>query len=602
MFDDAGQTQLLRRIFQTYLPPWTERVGYPPVPGNLNNVFPEGTYPIPLDLAPGSSLDGLVVDAGNSPRNPVELARFFDTLAPGGIGVFFLDADAWPLKEIHNACRSADFRVLFYSRYVRTGNKKQKITENGLPVPPGWFARLRLAVRMSLFPSVRFLGGNGSLVIVEKKFSASPTDLRLSVVLTLSTDRTKAVQQIQRWDEYLTANGFQDAELVYVDQAGTDPVNIKTRFESTVRVAHYKESTDIQNGEEERLRSGLAFARGRRVIVDLSEGICGPEMTLPLFEKFQKTEKSVKKDHFAFHAAGNKRNAGFLHSFFAKYILGTTVPGSLFRMYPLRTARLLAGLHPQEVIRFPELTSYIIKENRGRIHDTETVSPEIPVNPRKLQLLRLIKKIYAYKNGRLISGAVVSLLLLSVLSFLSYLKGPLHDFAGYLHSVILPWTEPVTVSVSAKLPWLLPVLTGEYVVKAAGFITGLALLLLFFFTVVLFDRIVASYSYQRPADPKSGYLLSFLRAAFLLFQAGVFAASYYSGEALAARAASALDSPLYMPGTWTGIIALYLNSLFSIPGVLTGSKELSELLPFFFFCASQILILIAFRKSCRRSL
>lgn len=402
-----------KRIIATFLPPWTERVGYPPSRPELAVLFPDRTSPIPLDLAPSSSLDGIYLDGDDAARDSRQLTGQLETLSPGGIAVMILSKQYWTKRDLKQACDGTGFRILFSSP-IQSG-QKVKISSEGLPVPASWYQRIFRSGRLAAFPALSFPGGKGLFVVLQKKFSQSLSSrIGLSVVMLMPENREAAARMLLRWDSFLKEKKFDDAQLVYVEDSHLDPPPLNLQADAVRKVDHYRPT-----GPYGAFRSGLAFSRGRKVIVDFSRGTVDPSLCMPLLDRFVQEEKNMGKRHFAVQGVDYRmRNPyGWLRGFFLRFVAGTVYPDSPLRIYPSWTASLLADLHPEEVEKYPLLMSMIVKKNGGRFIN-EKLNIAGVKNALKLSIPGMLLSYLRLRAGKLLGLLLISLLALSTLPHL----------------------------------------------------------------------------------------------------------------------------------------------------------------------------------------
>ncbi|HBS03425.1 MAG TPA: hypothetical protein DEA96_00565 [Leptospiraceae bacterium] len=399
---------LTRRIIESFLPPWTERVGYPPSRPELAALFPDRTSPIPMDFAPSSSLDGIYLDGDDAARDSRQLTGQLETLAPGGIAVMILSREHWTAKGLRQACEGTGFRILFSSS-IKSGQKILPTSE-GLPVPASWFQRIFRAGRLATFPALSFPRGKGLFVVLQKKFSQSLSSRTgISVVMLMPEDRNDAARMLISWDSFLKEKKFDDAQLVYVEDSHLDPPPLNLQADAIRKVDHYRPT-----GPYGALRSGLAFSRGRKVIVDFSRGTVDPSLCMPLLDRFIQEEKNMGKKHFAVQAVDYRmRNPyGWLKGFFLRFIAGTVYPDCPLRIYPAWTASLLADLHPEEIKRNPLLFSMTVKRNGGRFLNEKLNVSHIK-NALKLSVPGMIFSYLRMRTGKILGYLFLSALALS---------------------------------------------------------------------------------------------------------------------------------------------------------------------------------------------
>ncbi|MBU45442.1 MAG: hypothetical protein CMN76_19680 [Spirochaetaceae bacterium] len=407
------EQSLIKNIISAFLPPWTERVGIPPSRPELAALFPERTSPIPLDLAPSSSLDGIYLDGEDAARDSRQLTGQLETLAPGGIAVLFLSRKHWTVKGLRQACEGTGFRILFYSS-VSPG-QKIAFTKEGLPVPASWIKRIFRAGKLATFPALSFYGGQGLFVILQKKFSQSPSSRSgISVVMLMPEDRTAAAKMLIRWDSFLKEKRFDEVQLVYVEDSRLDPPPLELEADAVRKVDHYRPT-----GPYGALRSGLAFSRGRKVIVDFSRGSVDPSMSLPLLDRFIQEEKNMGKRHFVVQAVDYRmRNPyGWLKGLVLRFVAGTVYPDSPIRVYPAWTASLLADLHPEEVKKHPLSVSMIVKRNGGKFINQKLNVSGVK-NALKLSIPSMLFSYLRMRTGKLLGYILISALALSTFPFL----------------------------------------------------------------------------------------------------------------------------------------------------------------------------------------
>ncbi|MCB1303568.1 MAG: hypothetical protein KDK37_04800 [Leptospiraceae bacterium] len=366
-------------------------------------IFPPRTSPIPMDLAPSSSLDGIYIDGEDSPADSRQLTIQLETLAPGGIAVMTLSREYWTVAGLRQACEGTGFRILFLSR-VKSA-QKVRFTREGLPVPASWWARIFNAKRLASFPALSFRSGKALFVILQKRFSPSLSSRSgISVVTLMPEDRSRAAAMLVRWDSFLREKGFDEAQLVYVEDNPLDPPAMELYADSIRKVDHYRPT-----GPYGALRSGLAFCKGRKVIVDFSRGEVDPALCMPLLNRYLEAEKAMGKDHFVVQAIDYRMRHpyGWIKSLILRLIAGTNYPDSPIRIYPARTAALLADLHPEEVKRYPLLLSMTVKRNGGKFLN-ERVNVKSGANALSLTLFGMILNYLRLRAGKLIGYLALS--------------------------------------------------------------------------------------------------------------------------------------------------------------------------------------------------
>lgn len=404
---------IIKGIISKFLPPWTERVGIPPSRPELAAVFPERTSPIPMDLAPSSSLDGIYIDGEDSPKDSREFAAQMETLGPGGVAIMLLSREHWTLKGLRQACEGTGFRLLFSSA-VRSG-QKIRYTQEGLPVPASWWRRIFQAGRLSTFPSLSFRRGQAFFVVLQKKFSQSLSGRSgLSVVMLMPEDRNAASTMLLAWDSFLKEKKFDDAQLVYVEDSRLDPPALDLETDAVRKVDHYRPT-----GPYGALRSGLAFSRGRKVIVDFSRGTVDPSLCMPLLDRFIREEKNLGKRHFAIQGIDYRmRNPyGWLKGLVLRFVAGTVYPDSPLRIYPSWTASLLADLHPEEVKKNPLLLSIAVRRNGGKFIN-ERINAKGVKNALKLSIPSMLFSYLRMRTGKLLGFLFMSVLAFCTIPFL----------------------------------------------------------------------------------------------------------------------------------------------------------------------------------------
>jgi hypothetical protein len=65
-----AEVNFYRQIFKDFMPSWSERGGFIEGFSGYKYLYPEPIAPIPLQFAPASSLDGLLIDLEHSPSSP----------------------------------------------------------------------------------------------------------------------------------------------------------------------------------------------------------------------------------------------------------------------------------------------------------------------------------------------------------------------------------------------------------------------------------------------------------------------------------------------------------------------------------------------------
>ncbi|MCB1138033.1 MAG: hypothetical protein KDK23_04720 [Leptospiraceae bacterium] len=407
------EKSITKSIIARFLPPWTERVGIPPSRPELAALFPDRTSPIPMDLAPSSSLDGIYIDGEDSPRDSRQLTGQLETLAPGGIAVLLLSREHWTTKGLGQACEGMGFRVLFSSA-IRAG-QKIRYTKEGLPVAASWWRRIFQSARLATFPALSFRGGQGLFVILQKKFSQSLSGKTgLSVVMLMPEDRSAASRMLIGWDNFLREKKFDDAQLVYVEDSRLDPPPLDLRADAIRKVDHYRPA-----GPYCSLRSGLAFSRGRKVIVDFSRGTLDPSLCLPLLDRFIQEEKGMGKRHFAIQGVDYRmRNPyGWIKGMVLRLVAGTVYPDSPMRIYPAWTASLLADLHPEEVKKHPLLMSIAVKRNGGKFLNVKIDAKGVR-NALKQSIPSMLFSYIRMRTGKILGYLFLSALALSAIPML----------------------------------------------------------------------------------------------------------------------------------------------------------------------------------------
>ncbi|MCB1169889.1 MAG: hypothetical protein KDK25_06115 [Leptospiraceae bacterium] len=407
------EKSIIKGIIAQFLPPWTERVGIPPSRPELGALFPDRTSPIPMDLAPSSSLDGIYIDGEDSPKDSRQLTGQLETLAPGGIAVLILSREHWTTKGLGQACEGMGFRVLFSSA-VRSG-QKIRYTREGLPVAASWWRRIFQGARLATFPSLSFRGGQALFVILQKKFSQSLSGKTgLSVVMLMPEDRNAASRMLIGWDNFLREKKFDDAQLVYVEDSRLDPPPLDLKADAIRKVDHYKPA-----GPYSSLRSGLAFSRGRKVIVDFSRGTLDPSLCMPLLDRFIQEEKGMGKRHFAIQGVDYRmRNPyGWIKGLVLRLVAGTIYPDSPMRIYPAWTASLLADLHPEEVKKHPLLMSIAVKRNGGKFINVKLDAGGLK-NALKLSIPSMLLSYFRMRTGKILGYLFLSALALSTIPML----------------------------------------------------------------------------------------------------------------------------------------------------------------------------------------
>jgi hypothetical protein len=443
------ESSMIKGILKDFLPPWSERVGIPPDRTELAAIFPDRISIIPMDLAPSSSLDGIYIDGKDAPRESRELTGQLETLAPGGIAVMILPRPEWSEKDLKQACDGMGFRILFSSR-IQTG-KKTRLTPEGLPVPASWVTRFFRAGRLFAFPALQYRSGKGLFVILQKKFSQSITSRSgISVVMLMPEDRKKASQMLHVWDSFLREKNFDEVQLVYVEDSPLDPPVMDLHSESVQRVDHYRPV-----GAYACLRSGLAFSRGRKVIVDFSRGTVSPSVSMPLLDRFIQEEKNLGKSHFVVQGLDYRMRMpyGWFKRFVLRFIAGTVYPDAPIRIYPGWSAALLADLQPAEIKKNPLLLSMALKQKNGKFLN-ERLNVSTPDNALGLSILSMLKTYLRFRTEKLLAYILLSALALSTLPLLD---SGLTELTSLTSNLSLEWMmagSAFVASGSRSVSWL----------------------------------------------------------------------------------------------------------------------------------------------------
>ena len=377
--------QNIKRHLLRFLPAWSELVGYPPsdagVEGDSKNEpyranLPPGQLGLPLAETPPNSVHGFYLGYKDVPEDIRELARYMETLLPGGVGVLHLPRHLWSKAELGQVCQGVGVRLKFISStyfFLYPIARLYFLLRKRMYAPRLFLFRWLEKWEHNLLPFVQLPFGEGVFAVIERPRPGlrERTSRKLSVVIPVTNPAADFLEnRLKEWMLFFEHYGLKGrAEILLITDGvfvlkGQAYIDSLSKSGELILVEHYREF-----GIGRCIRTGLARASGRRLLVDQSEGRTPAVETLdlihPLLEediiikdkRNRAKEKSVPsigvvqgmgEDVMAATLYSPNLNPGLglrLRKFyyglklsFRYKILGSFFPESNFRIYPARQA------------------------------------------------------------------------------------------------------------------------------------------------------------------------------------------------------------------------------------------------------------------------
>lgn len=330
-----SEFRLVQKIFQRFLPPNANRGGYfdgMPIDG----LFKNGVYPIPIQVAPVASLDGLWIDSQHSPTDSRQLTALIQTLAPGGIAAVFLNSRQFSRKQIFDFCRSAGLQILFLSPILSSG--KVKLSRSGLPIPKSFFRRILLRLSTFGFPFLKSLLGSQFLVVAQRssKRQNENSGVRISVVIPI-VESVLNKNRLQEWEDFVTAHRLHQFELICVEDENQ---SVESKLGSTIRIQH-----STKTGIAGAIRTGIIHSSGQLVLIDSTQSRAVPAFLFDLLLK--RSESKSKADVIVCVDANTKPN--LFRRFKNRLITGFSDASPLMILLNEKAANSIIELHNDQI-------------------------------------------------------------------------------------------------------------------------------------------------------------------------------------------------------------------------------------------------------------
>lgn len=342
-----------RKIFQEFLPLWSERVGYIQGFQGFDIIYPEKISKIPIQFAPASSLDGLFIDLGNSPSSPQLLSNYIQTLAPGGIVIAHLKKEFWNEKTILNTFKTSGFEIIYISKIPNF--KIKKINKNFLK-PKGILYRLFLNV----FPLSIKSFKNHWFIIARKYLIKNKHSDHIQFSLVIPIENQKEIKKAILWEEFFQTRKIYNVEIVLVNNTNYNIELIKTGAVQFQIIQHY-----YQTSLDSCVYSGIYNSRGKITLVDITKEESNPEVFFELLDNYLK--KIDLSRPFAVYAYPHILQKKYFRRFLNLIFYGIDFPESNYRMYNLKALELFFRFHPYILEQKPNLIEKEILKNKGKI-------------------------------------------------------------------------------------------------------------------------------------------------------------------------------------------------------------------------------------------
>ncbi len=328
------------------MPYWAERGGYIEGYRDYEFLFPDGVTPIPIQFAPASSLDGLLIDIENSPKTPQLLTNYLQTLAPGGIGIIHLSTKFWNKKLIYNTLEMSGLEVLYFTKIHRLQyiEYKEGIFKNRFILNAFHFFLRK--------PNHNFF------VIVKKKFyKNSQEKFQFSIIIVLPEDKTKAQKKLELWDSFLKNHKIHNIEMIIIDNFQHQIPEENFSFSCTEWIYHFD-----NNILENSIYSGIYKSNGKILFLDMNTYEGNPTIFLEILDYFLKNQSNKP---FAIYA--HYKNLNFLKSLFNYMFSGIKNPFCEYKMLNEKCTEILLKYHPYVLKNKSFLIEKEIKKNKGKI-------------------------------------------------------------------------------------------------------------------------------------------------------------------------------------------------------------------------------------------
>ncbi|MCS7204467.1 MAG: hypothetical protein NZ853_02090 [Leptospiraceae bacterium] len=336
------RTELYKRLFSDLLPEWSKRCGY--IQGYIGweRIFPEHIVPIPVELAPASSLDGLFIDIEHSPKSIQILSSYIQTILPGGIAIAHLSKKYWNKKKIKNTFHIAGFEIIFLAQLYSI---EQVYYEDGYFHIKSFLPRIFLY----LFSFIPVGLKSNYFVIAKKKFHKNPTgnETKLSVILILPSDLDLARQKLISWYNYLSSKNLHYLEIIIVE--GSESVSSNIEFSDLSNTQRLK--IHNHNDYNYSIYTGIYKSSGKIIYVDASENPETPHLFLEVLDIFLKKNQNHKP--FAIYVFSKRAN-------FFKRKMNQFFVSSFSKMFPIRiynqkSKEVILKFHPFVLKKQPDL-------------------------------------------------------------------------------------------------------------------------------------------------------------------------------------------------------------------------------------------------------
>jgi hypothetical protein len=351
-----AEINFYRQIFKDFMPSWSERGGFIEGFSGYKYLYPEPIAPIPLQFAPASSLDGLLIDLEHSPSSPQLLANYIQTLAPGGISIVHLSSKFWNKKKIYDTFNAAGFEILFFAKipklkhiYYKSGYFKTKgiypyIFFDSFPFTP-------IALKGNYF------------IIAKKNFYRNfiDTSYEFSIIVILPENEELAKEKLSSWESFLSYHKIHNIEIVIIQNFKKE-VKFSQKGYNQIQLIHHYESTFLENA----IYSGIYKSNGKIVLIDLDENPINPEIFFEVFHEFLKNQHSMNVPLAVYSYPKQEKNALWKKIYY-KIFYGIKHPNTKFRLYNQKCIEIFYKFHPYFLKQNPYLIEKEIKKNKGRI-------------------------------------------------------------------------------------------------------------------------------------------------------------------------------------------------------------------------------------------